>query len=200
LADAGVYIGMGVTNATDGAGGFSRSRLVLVTMTGFGPGGFSRSLAKERQRAGNANPVAALVVAGFGAWAEAHLNVTTYVSQLAEMLNELVAALSGGDIAPDVPLIFRPAPYSCCASMLAHRFSAKRGSVLTSLYRRAVHAAFPRALWWDTRALSEARPLAEVRRQAQQCRTGHMNTRLLHEDARVLMHLLCVAADAQPRP
>ena len=198
LADAGVYIGLGVTNVTDGAGGGAASRLVLDTMTGFGPGGFSRSLAKERQRAGKTNSIVALVVAGFGAWAEAHLNATTYVSQLAAMLDELAAAMSGGDIAPDVPLIFRPAPYSCCASMLAHRYGAKRGGVLTSLYRRAVRAAFPRALWWDTRALSEARPLADVRRQAQLCRSGHMNTRLLHEDARVLMHLLCVAADARP--
>lgn len=139
-----------------------------------------------------------MVVAGYGAWPEAQLNATTYVAQLAAMLDELAAAVARGDIAPDVPLIFCPAPYTCCASMLSHRYGAKRGGVLTSLYRRAVRSAFPRALWWDTRAISEARPLAEVRRQTQECRNNHLNTRLLHEDARALMHLLCVAADARP--
>ncbi len=199
FAHAGAYIGLGVTNAIDGDGaGGASSKFLYVTMSGYHPGAFG-AFAAERERAGGRR-IAAVVVAGFGAWAEAQLNATTYMEQLAAMLGELAAAVSRGDIASDVAIIFRPAPYTCCASMLAHRYGSKRGSMLTSLYRRAALAAFPRALWWDTRALSEARPLAEVRSLTQECRSNHLNTRLLHEDARVLMHLLCVAADAQPTP
>ncbi len=199
FAHAGAYIGLGVTNASDGAGASgASSKFLYVTMTGFHPGTF-RAFAEERERAVGRR-IAAVVVAGFGAWAEAQLNATTYVAQLAAMLDELAAAVSRGDIASDVAIIFRPAPYTCCASMLAHRYGSKRGGMLTSLYQRAARAAFPRALWWDTRALSEARPLAEVRRQTQECSTNHLNTRLVHQDARVLMHLLCVAADARPTP
>ena len=196
FAAAGAYFGTGVVNVSDGrsaTGGVSR--LVLHSMTGYAPGRL-RAVASTRPD----ERTAAVVVAGFGAWPEVRLNLSTYVAQLAAMLDELASLVASGAIGPDVPIIFRPAMYACCASAPGHRFSSKRGAVMTRLFRRAVRAAFPRAMWWDSRALGENRPLGDVARQSRKCYSNHMDARLVHEDARLLMHLLCVAADALPMP
>ena len=193
----GVFLGTGVTNETDGAGAHAgASKLVFHDMAGYAPDVFTAAL-EERERTGRRT--AALVVAGFGAWPEAQLDVSAYVAQLARMLDELKDVATR--IGTEVPIIFRPAPYACCAAAEGRRYTAKRGAVLTSLLRRAAAAAFPQNfMWWDTRSLGEARPLGEAGRQTQACGSNHMDSRLVHEDAQVLKHLLCVAADARQQP
>lgn len=135
-------------------------------------------------------PAKVAVVASLGAWPEAEANVTEFVARLAGVVDALLS------LPASTRLVFRSAPYFCCRAGAFHRFSEKRQRLFTRLYRAAVLGAFPgRAYWWDTRSLSEPRPLDEIAPHAEYCPSNHLPSELVVEDVKTLMHLLCVIAD-----
>jgi hypothetical protein len=135
--------------------------------------------------------LATVAVVGYlGAWPEAAANATEFTVRLAATVDMLLT------LPPSVRFIFRSAPYFCCFAGRFHRYSEKRQRLFTRMYRDAVLGAFPgRAYWWDTRALTEPRPLAEIGQRASACRSNHLPSELVAEDLKTLMHLLCLIAD-----
>jgi len=130
---------------------------------------------------------ATIAVLGYlGAWPEAALNVTEYVSKLAELVNLLMT------LPPTMRIIFRSAPHFCGFAGAFHRFSDKRQKLFTSLMRSSMLGAFPgRAYFWDTRSVSEAVPMKEVGHHAMWCRSNHLGIEMMREDLATLMHLIC---------
>ena len=98
--------------------------------------------------------------------------------------------------------IFKTWPFYCCGnvalsgqSYMPRRFSEKRGAVMADMYRRTMSAVFPAALWWDTRALSEPRPLPSAGGAADGCHSNHLDSYLVEQDVATFRHLICHLAD-----
>jgi len=161
---------------------FGTGKLVMHGMDGYNPGMFSVLDA-------DAEPPRVVVVGGFGAWPEANLELSAFVSATTQMVSELQR------LPATTALVFRTGPYFCCAESPFRRYTAKWQAIMTTLFKRTVDAAFPDALWWDTRALGEARPMAVQRAQVERCVTNHMDSVLVEQDAHVLMHLLCLISE-----
>jgi len=137
-------------------------------------------------------PPSLLILAVAGAWPESGFNLSAFQTQVRAVAKDLRV------LPPPRPrLIIRTGPYFCCSreTLTSHRFSAKRQQVQTELLKRALRNAFPDALWWDTRALGEARRLATIAAQSTACAVNHMPGWLVAEDVRTLRHLICLAAE-----
>jgi len=141
-----------------------------------------------------AKNVRVVVIAGVGAWDEAEFDLTQFQAHLVWMAGVLAK------LPPSLRFIFRTAPFFCCTNAISgrekpRRYSEKRGAVMAHLYRRALSAAFPDALWWDTRALSEAVPRAPGPQLPLACSSNHLDSWLVAEDVAVLQSLLCTLAE-----
>jgi hypothetical protein len=135
--------------------------------------------------------------AGLEAWDHAKVDIAEYQQLLPEFL---ALAKQRIEEACSPVVVFKTAPYFCCSTPQSNeagrrRYTAKRGSVMNAFYRRSVHALFPDAIWWDTRALTEALPLDATAARSQRCGANHIDSQLCAEDALLLRGALCTAAE-----
>ena len=130
--------------------------------------------------------VKVLVVGGLSAWSVAGENLSTYIATLERTVTAVQHANA-------TALIFRNAPAFCCTvdSSRQRRYTSKRDGLFNRLFKQRMTEAFPEALWWDTRAMTEARPLAVIRSNAQNCTSNHMDSVLVEEDLATFMHFIC---------
>ncbi len=136
-----------------------------------------------------------LVVAGAGAWPEAALDIGEFVEALAEMLRGLakLQARRATDLPHGAVLLLRRVAVSAL-----HRQAA--GGDEQPAEACGASGVSGRAVVRYARAGRGAPTggVAVQRAQAARCDTNRMMSPVVAEDARVLMHLLCVVAD-EPR-
>lgn len=133
--------------------------------------------------------VKVMVVGGLSAWSLAGDDFSTYIS----LLEKTVHALRRSDVQT---LIFRNAPAFCCTvdQTRQRRYTSKRDVLFNRLFRQRMQAAFPNALWWDTRAITEARPLDALKANSESCNSNHMDSQLVEDDLGIFMHFICMLA------
>ena len=130
--------------------------------------------------------VKVLVIGGLSAWSVAGEDFSTYVA----FLEQVVQALQ---LANATALIFRNAPAFCCTldTSKLRRYTSKRDLLFNRIFQLRMRNAFPDALWWDTRAMTEARPLAVIKANAESCVSNHMDSQLVEDDLSIFMHFIC---------
>jgi len=137
--------------------------------------------------------------AGLEAWDHAGTDVGEYE----RLLHEFVALVRQRLHAGVQALVFKTAPYFCCSTEADNefgrrRFTAKRAAVMNAFYRTVIQDAFPDAIWWDTRAMTEALPLEQTRARVHRCGSNHIDSELCEEDAALLRAVICAAAERRP--
>jgi hypothetical protein len=141
-------------------------------------------------------PPKVLIWGNIGAWPQGQLEisigdgVTSFTAAMKELIKDLQKVLLKD---PSITLIFRTAPFYCCthSALRRYRQSSKRQRVMTDIKRRLLADAFPTALWWDTLAITAARPLDVIRDQATTCESNHPVADIVKADAKLFMHLIC---------
>ncbi len=119
-------------------------------------------------------PPKVLIWGNIGAWPQGQLDISTgnqftsFTVAMKEMIKDLEKVMLKD---PRIILVFRTAPFHCCtyAALKRYRQTSKRQRIMTDIKRRLLSTAFPSALWWDTLAITEARPLEAIRDQAIRC-------------------------------
>lgn len=164
---------------------------------------FSQGLHNSGSRFTIPKDTAVVVFAGQEAWDEARDNLSEYAQLIDVFVNDVKEMLAnhGASRAPE--LVFKTAPYYCCApeiivelggSQISRRYTSKRTAVMNEMYVQAVETAFPNASWWDTREMSKQIAIDGTRARVNRCASNHLDSRLAEVDTELLKSTLCRAA------